>query len=437
MSAPDAPAPTPRRRRWGRLAVVLVLMLLAGSAGLRWALQPEQLAPFVLARAGDALGLEITAVGVADVRLRGTPQLVVRAVVARQPGAPDPVFVADRILLALPWSTLRSRGQDLAITRVEVDGPRIHLDALMTWLDTRPPSEEPVRIPRLTGGLGVTDGTVDGGAWTVEGLSLTVPSLAPDAVAHAYVRGTYTDAPSTPAGASALRAPFNLRVQLDRPAADTPVRIEGLTTPQSGTWQLPTALAMSGPLHIGNGGLRISPVNAGVRAEFRDGETRVPFTLGLHGPLRFAEGALTLTPMHAVLSGGGLVPALQGHGALALQFGASTPPRDPLVLSLAGTLAAWPEAWPALPPPIGASTSALPFTLDYRGPADASGDTALEVQRDGTTFEARLRLPEVLAWTDRTDGSPLPPLRGTLRSPRIEVSGATLEGVEISIEDGE
>ena len=401
-------------------------------------IQPEQLAPFVLARTGDALGLEITANGPADVHLRGTPQLVVRGVIARQPGASRPVFVADRILLALPWSTLRSRGRDLAITRVEVDRPIIRLDALLTWLDTRPPSQEPVRIPRLTGGLGISDGTMDGGSWRVEGLMLMLPTLAPDAVVHAYVRGTYTDAPAaTPNAADALRAPFNLRVQLDRPAADTPVRIQGSLTPQSGTWQLPAALALSGPLHLGADGLRITPVKAGVRAEYRDGETRVPFTLGLHGPLRVADGALTLATMHAVLGGGGLVPTLQGSGSLALQFGASTPPRDPFALTLVGRIATWPEAWPALPPPISASTSPLPFALGYRGPADASGETRLAMQRDATTFDARLRLPEVLAWTDRTDGTPLPPLQGSLSTPRMDVSGATLEGVEISIEGDE
>jgi hypothetical protein len=420
------------------VAAVLVLVLLAGSVGVRWALQPEQLAPFVLARTGAALGLEITANGPPEARLRGTPQLVVRDIVVRQPGARQPLLTADRVLLALPWSTLRSRGEDLTITRVELDRPRVNLDALLAWLASRPPTAEPVRIPRLTGGLQLRDGTLDGGTWRVEGLALALPSLAPDAAADARVQGTYTDAPAaTPDAADALRAPFTLRVTLARPATDTPVQVEGVVTPQSGTWQLPTTLVLSGPLRLGDDGLRITPVKAGLRAEYRDGETRVPFTLGLHGPLAFADGALTLAPMRTVLSGGGLVPATTAQGTLALQFAAATPPRDPLALTLQGTLAAWPEAWPALPPPIGASGSPLPFTLDYRGPADASGDTALALQRDATTFDARLRLPEVLAWTDRTDGTPLPPLQGTLRTPRMEVSGATLEGVEISIEGDE
>jgi hypothetical protein len=32
-------------------------------------------------------------------------------------------------------------------------------------------------------------------------------------------------------------------------------------------------------------------------------------------------------------------------------------------------------------------------------------------------------------------GSPLPPLRGHLQTPRIDIAGATLEGVEIDFED--
>lgn len=434
----EAGAPAPRRRRGWRVVLVLALVLLAGSAGVRWALQPEQLAPFVLARAGDALGLEITSAGSAEVRLRGTPQLVVRDLMVRQPGARTPLLTAERVLLALPWSTLRSRGRDLAITRVEVDRPRLHLASLLAWLEARPPSAEPVRIPRLTGGLALNDGVLDGDTWRLEGVQLTLPALAPGGAVDARLGGAYTDAP---AGASAtptaLRAPFALRVQLERPAADTPVRVEGRVEPQSGTWQLPAAVVLSGPLHTGDDGLRIAPVRAGMRAEWRDGDTRVPFTLGLHGPLRIADGALSITPMGTVLGGGGLVPALTARGTLALRFGAPDAARDPLALTLAGTLAAWPQAWPALPPPIGASTSPMPFTLDYRGPADASGTSTLGLRRDATTFDARLRLPEVLAWSDRTDGTPLPPLQGTLRTPRMEVSGATLEGVEISIEDGE
>ena len=72
--------------------------------------------------------------------------------------------------------------------------------------------------------------------------------------------------------------------------------------------------------------------------------------------------------------------------------------------------------------------------LDYRGALAFSDSASLSLRRDATVLAARFRLPEVLAWVDAGDqSSPLPPLAGTLRTPRVEIAGATLEGVEMEL----
>ena len=85
-----------------------------------------------------------------------------------------------------------------------------------------------------------------------------------------------------------------------------------------------------------------------------------------------------------------------------------------------------------------ASNSPLPFVLDYSGAANLSGDTALQLRRDATRFDGRFRLPDVLAWIEAAaDGSPLPPIDGRLTTPVLEITGATLHGVEITFDDAE
>ncbi|MGH8063600.1 MAG: hypothetical protein ACREO7_16465, partial [Pseudoxanthomonas sp.] len=124
------------------------------------------------------------------------------------------------------------------------------------------------------------------------------------------------------------------------------------------------------------------------------------------------------------------IPRLDAFGTLALG--------RRLVLQLDGRIAQWPAAWPALPSPIGQSGSALPFTLSYLGSPDFAGTAAMELRRDATRFQGRFQLPAVLEWIDAGGkGSPLPPLAGTLTTPELEISGATLEGVEVQIEDPE
>jgi hypothetical protein len=89
-----------------------------------------------------------------------------------------------------------------------------------------------------------------------------------------------------------------------------------------------------------------------------------------------------------------------------------------------------------LPAPLGHSTSPLPFVLAYDGPANLSGVAALKLQREDTVFDGRFHLFEVMDWIDASaQGSPLPPIAGTLETPRLEISGATLQGVEVQLED--
>src|SRR3546814_12301876 len=106
------------------------------------------------------------------------------------------------------------------------------------------------------------------------------------------------------------------------------------------------------------------------------------------------------------------------------------------MLAIDGRRAKWPEALHALPPPIGASDAPLPFALRYRGRANFHDAASLQLRHEDTRFDARFRLPEVTAWMSSiAHGSPLPPLSGHLSTPPLEISGAPLEGVDVTIQD--
>ncbi len=414
MTDPGAGAPRGKRRR--RLLVLLVILtLLAASAG--WLLQPERSVPVLLDRIGGSLDLDITA-GSADARLRGTPQLVVRDLVVRVPGTQIVLLRADRALLSLPWSTLRSRGADLTVQRVELDAPALDVPALQAWLAKRPPGAE-TRIPTLTDGLRIVDGRIDNHDWRIDDIAVELPSLHPDRPANAHLRGRWLDAPTA--------IPFDLAVAMSTPANNAGIAAAGTLTIERGDWRMPATVRLSGPLHLGEDEVAMVPARLGVSARYESGDTRLPFTLGLVGPLRFDEATWVLAPAGMALRGAPPLPSLDAHGALALG--------RRLALDLSGALPQWPEAWPALPPPVSASASPLPFSLRYAGKPDLSDVAALSLRRDATRFDARFRLYDVLDWTKRPDGAPLPPLDGHLVSPKLVVSGATLEGVEVDLDD--
>src|SRR5690606_12699724 len=137
-------------------------------------------------------------------------------------------------------------------------------------------------------------------------------------------------------------------------------------------------------------------------------------------------------PLHLVLSGrgdagGDPVPPAGVHGRLVLD--------DALDLQLDGDIAAWPQAWPALPEPIGRPEGPIAVSLDYHGPLALTGVLGLRAARDATRFDGRFRVRDVMAWLDSDLATPLPPLDGRASTPVLEIAGARLEGVQIEIDD--
>lgn len=407
------------------LALLLVLALLAIAL---WLLPSPRVTGLLLGRIGASLGLELSVGGTSEYRLRGTPTLVLRDVVAREPGASTPLFRASRVFLSLPWSTLRARGAVLDATRLELEGPVVDLPALQHWLATRPPTKEK-RLPGFRDGLRIRDGRLTGDGWRIDDIAIDAQRFQPSVRFDARMRGRYVAAP--------LSVPFDLSVSLARPDALPQQRATGLgiagtlTVEHGRDWRMPATLALSAPLRIADI-VQLAPARIGLVARYEAGSTRVPFALGVRGPLRFGD-AIVLAPATLALHGRAapgtdLVPALRAQVILAWQ--------QRLVLQLRGTIAQWPSAWPALPAPLDASHAPLPFALDYAGRVDFSDPATLALSREATHFDARFRLPDVVAWTDAAEhGSPLPPLDGRLVTPRLDIGGVRLDGIEMDVHD--
>ena len=422
MNAAD-PAPAnapalPRRRGW-RLLLVLIAGLLLAALAVRVLLPPERALRLVLAQLEPTLGLRISFDGRVDYRLRGTPQLVVHDVSARLPGDTTPMLQADRLLLSLPWKTIRSRGRTLEIRRIELDAPQLHLPALLRWLDARPPGDG--NLPVLTDGLRVTNGRIDGDGWQVEGLALDLPSLHADRPLDARMAGT--------AIASGLRAPFRLRLRSDRVRDARQLGAVGTLSLETGDGRLQATVKADATRDLGASGLSLSPLRIASDARWRSGETDLPFALGLQGTLAIDGGGMHFAPAGIATRADGLVPTLSAGGRIALD--------RQLDIALDGRIPHWPDAWPALPAPLDDRDTPLAFALRYAGAPALDAPIGLTLARTGARFDGSLRIADLATWLDAGDAAaPLPPLRGRLQAQRIVLPGAELHGIEIEFDDG-
>lgn len=426
MNDPAAATRQPRRRRW-LIPLGVSLLIVATMAALAgWWLQPRQATALLLRQLGNSLGLQLHADGPNEYRLRGTPQLVLRGLQVQRPGAAEPLLRAERVLVAVPWSTIRSRGRVLEIGRVELDKPQVQLAQLQAWLASRPTGDS--RTPTFSDGIAIRGGQLSGDGWQLTALDLQLPELHSQKMVRPHLRGSFIAAP--------MRTDFDLAVAVTRPSLAAGVGIAGHIRHDQGSWRLPALLRASAPLRLHAGALALQPLRASVSGQWHSGDTLLPMAAALNARLRYADGRLQLGDAGLALRGDvtgsdpatQLVPDLDAHGALTLD--------KQLALRLRGQLHAWPAAWPTLPAPVGTSDLPLPFTLAYAGSTGLEDIASLQLRRDDTRFDARLRLPQVLAWFDAFQtGTPLPPLQGHLQSPRIDISGARLQGVDIRFDE--
>lgn len=403
-----------RRRRW---PLFVVAGLVAAIIFASWQLRSEKLAHTILDRLGPALGLELGFEGTPRYSLSPEPQLTLPNFHASFAGASTPLLKAKRLMISLPWDTLTG-AESRTITRIELDEPVLHLGVLAAWQATRP--DTPFEVPTLTGGLEVNGGRIVGNGWTLSAVEFDLPRLKAGDPARAEVAGRYES------GTTAVV--FEGDIALAHAGLVSPLGLDLAGTLSSGGIKdAPWKLVLAGGLDAQSEPKRLDRVvvDAGGRLPIGDEaatwtlHTRVDATIGKDATdAEFADGELR---------GTGSLPDLDFSGYLhrsnVLRFG------------LGGAIPRWPAGWPALPPPLSASRP-MSFALNYTGATDLADPLHLRLQSDATTLDSRLVLPDVLAWMDRDDASPLPPIVGTLDTPQLVVGAFTLDGVHVEFDDG-
>nr|WP_225562763.1 membrane assembly protein AsmA [Rhodanobacter sp. DHG33] len=143
-------------------------------------LQPDRFTVMLQQQAHEA-GLELSLGSPASPTVFPRPALELRGITLIAEGSDDPILLASRGRLVLPWSTLL--GGPVAITQMEVDEPRVDLAALQNWLAAQPsqPADAAPAIPRIDTGIRITRGSVvHGDQSLLNNVTLTVGTLVPD-----------------------------------------------------------------------------------------------------------------------------------------------------------------------------------------------------------------------------------------------------------------
>ncbi len=151
-----------------------------------------------------------------------------------------------------------------------------------------------------------------------------------------------------------------------------------------------------------------------------------PFHLSLAVQATAQPDPLRLQDLQLKLSGTGPVPVLSANGHLQLR---------PWSLELDGELAAWPQAWPALPSPLADRTEPLGFRLSQSGESARMAQTQVQLHRDDVQLDVHGVPDALIAWLDDPAAPELPPLLGTATLPIVELDGVRLENVHVEIED--
>jgi AsmA protein len=153
-----------RRLRIGLLAVagLLLGLLLTALIATYVVLQPERFTAMLQSRA-EAAGLDLGLASPASPTLWPKPALELEGLTLRARGSGTPLIVASRGELVLPWRTLL--GGETTVSRLELEGARIDVDAVSAYLDTLPsrPTTAGAVLPGIDTGFRVSRGTLTRG----------------------------------------------------------------------------------------------------------------------------------------------------------------------------------------------------------------------------------------------------------------------------------
>lgn len=150
------------------LSAVIVVYLL---------LQPDRFTAMLQTQA-HAVGLDLRLASPASPSLFPRPALDLNGITLSAEGASAPILLAARGRLALPWHTLF--GGPTVISQLQIDSPRVDLDALQSWMAALPAQADNVapNIPRIDTGIEITRGSVvRGDEVLLDNLSLRAGSL--------------------------------------------------------------------------------------------------------------------------------------------------------------------------------------------------------------------------------------------------------------------
>ncbi|KAF1005489.1 MAG: hypothetical protein GAK28_03242 [Luteibacter sp.] len=150
-----------RRLRIGLYVVggIVTVFVVAALIATYVVLQPERFTALLQSRA-RAAGLELTLASPASPTLWPKPALELDGLTLRGQATSTPLLAASRGKLVLPWHTLL--GGEATMSRLEVEGARIDVDAISAYLDTLPPrpSMAGATLPTIDAGFRITRGTL-------------------------------------------------------------------------------------------------------------------------------------------------------------------------------------------------------------------------------------------------------------------------------------
>lgn len=167
-----------RRLRYALLGLagVLVAGLIALLVTVYLLLQPTRFTAMLQSQAAQA-GLDLSLASPASPTLFPRPALELQGLTLTAQGASMPIVLAASGRLALPWRTLF--GGPTVISRLEIDSPRVDVDALQAWLSALPSGAAGApNIPRIDTGVRIARGTlVRGNQLLLRDFSLDAGSL--------------------------------------------------------------------------------------------------------------------------------------------------------------------------------------------------------------------------------------------------------------------